>query len=256
MSTDASKQEPWEWQVRITGSLLDRVSEVKPAAFAIYLRLLYHADKHGQCWPAGETMAVKSGMNIKTVQRAIKRLESEGWITTDRTGHDENGHRRNVYTITPQEPGDKNGTRTGGPGTKNVARPGDKLSQSLATKTVQEQTPIEPTPKEQEQPRSKSQYTSDFEAWWKVYPRRVGKRKAFAAWKVALKNVEGNGEAPETLLEITRRYAASPAGNAGEFTPHPATWLNQGRYEDDPAEWQDKTASKPSKPLEYRDDNL
>ena len=114
---------------------------------------------------------------------------------------------------------------------------------------------LNPSPKK-EITHSKSEYTSDFEAWWKVYPRKVGKRKAFGAWKTALPKVEGNGKTRETLLEITQRFAASPAGNAGEFTPHPATWLNQGRYEDDPAEWQSKTASKPSEPLTYRDDKL
>ena len=37
-----------------------------------------------------------------------------------------------------------------------------------------------------------------------------------------------------------RTPAASPAGQRGEYTPHPSTWFHQDRYFDDPAEWRDK----------------
>ena len=38
------------------------------------------------------------------------------------------------------------------------------------------------------------------------------------------------------LLELTKTFAASrPPGTP--FTPHPTTWFNQKRYEDDPATW-------------------
>tara|TARA_Y100000310_G_scaffold216555_1_gene217574 strand:- start:71 stop:352 length:282 start_codon:yes stop_codon:yes gene_type:complete len=39
------------------------------------------------------------------------------------------------------------------------------------------------------------------------------------------------------LLAKVRDYAASPAGQRGEYTPHPSTWMNQERYTDDPNEW-------------------
>src|SRR6476620_8160014 len=46
---------------------------------------------------------------------------------------------------------------------------------------------------------------------------------------------------PDRLLpddERTLAFARSPAGNRGNLTPHPATWFNQGRYDDNPTEWE------------------
>lgn len=45
------------------------------------------------------------------------------------------------------------------------------------------------------------------------------------------------GEARAWLLERWTRYNASPKA-AGGFSPHPSTWLSEGRYDDDPAEWE------------------
>jgi hypothetical protein len=45
-------------------------------------------------------------------------------------------------------------------------------------------------------------------------------------------------KAVSILYEKVTRYARSPAGNAGHFTPHAATWFNQARYLDDESEWQ------------------
>jgi hypothetical protein len=81
--------------------------------------------------------------------------------------------------------------------------------------------------------RTRKAYTAAFESWWAAYPRKVGKTAAFKAYQRAVPHL-----APERLLEVTKRFASSPAGRAGIYTPHPASWLNAGRYNDDPAEWQ------------------
>ena len=57
---------------------------------------------------------------------------------------------------------------------------------------------------------------------------------------------------PDVLLAKVREYAASPAVKSTpiEFIPHPATWFNAGRYDDDPAEWQVRrhTNEQPQQP--------
>jgi hypothetical protein len=83
------------------------------------------------------------------------------------------------------------------------------------------------------------------EELYAMYPRKVGKRKALAAISrsiIRLKGeVAGLGIPPMTrfdwIKERVRKFASSPKGNAGEFTPHPATWFNQSRYLDDEREW-------------------
>jgi 5-methylcytosine-specific restriction endonuclease McrA len=70
---------------------------------------------------------------------------------------------------------------------------------------------------------------------YKHYPRKVGKPAAIKAIISAIAKVKGDYA---FLEERTRAFAKSPAGNAGDFTPYPATWFNQERYNDDEREWQ------------------
>lgn len=67
-----------------------------------------------------------------------------------------------------------------------------------------------------------------FERFWSVYPRKVGKqsaKRAFERVKVPL----------ETLVTAVERQKCSDqwTQNNGQFIPHPATWLNQGRWDDE-----------------------
>lgn len=66
----------------------------------------------------------------------------------------------------------------------------------------------------------------DFEDFWSAYPRKVGKDAARKAWVAAKKR------APVAQIAAglnTARWPSDP-----QFIPHPATWLNQGRWQDSP----------------------
>nr|DAR21492.1 MAG TPA: replisome organizer protein [Caudoviricetes sp.] len=71
---------------------------------------------------------------------------------------------------------------------------------------------------------------SDFEVFWALVPRRVGKKAAERAWRV----VERRGESVEAI-EGMRAYAAALAQSGTElkYVPHPSTWLNRRGWEDD-----------------------
>lgn len=88
-----------------------------------------------------------------------------------------------------------------------------------------------------------------FSDFWRIYPRRVGKKAAQLKWKSAIKLIAADKgiedeAAAEWLLDRTRSFAASDAGKAGIYCPHPTTWLNQGRYDDADEVW-DRGSSKP-----------
>ena len=80
------------------------------------------------------------------------------------------------------------------------------------------------------------------EAIYQAYPRKVAKAEALKAIGKAAARVKGRpetqGDPAAWLLGRVVAFAESPAGKAGTFTPHPATWFNKGRYDDDQAEWQ------------------
>ena len=84
-------------------------------------------------------------------------------------------------------------------------------------------------------------YTASFERWYSHYPRKAAKQKAAAAFgrvlpKIASARGSTRDAALDWLCEVTDLFAASPKGT-GIYVPHPGTWLNEGRYDDDPAEW-------------------
>ena len=69
---------------------------------------------------------------------------------------------------------------------------------------------------------------STFDRFWKVYPKKVGKdaaRRAFARAKVPV----------ETLIAAVEEQKASEqwTRDNGQYIPNPATWLNQGRWQDE-----------------------
>lgn len=73
----------------------------------------------------------------------------------------------------------------------------------------------------------------NFENFWKAYPKKVGKdaaRKAFAKRKPDDKLLGDILKAIE-VHKTTEDWRKSD----GQFIPHPATWLNQGRWMDEVA---------------------
>lgn len=71
------------------------------------------------------------------------------------------------------------------------------------------------------------------EAVYQAYPRKVGKK---AAQKKIRKALEEDVEFDE-LIKAVKLFADSVSGKEKKFIPYPATWFNQGRWEDDPEEW-------------------
>lgn len=70
---------------------------------------------------------------------------------------------------------------------------------------------------------------NDFETFWSRYPKQVGKKAARVAW-----DKSKDRPALETILEAVTRAAHSVQWmkDGGQFIPHPATWINQGRWDD------------------------
>lgn len=74
---------------------------------------------------------------------------------------------------------------------------------------------------------------SPFDRFWAAYPRKVGKHKAREAWQ----KHKADG-AIDDVLRMIRLLRDSPDWFQKEikFIPHPATWINGRRWEDDDPE--------------------
>ena len=70
---------------------------------------------------------------------------------------------------------------------------------------------------------------NQFDHFWEWYPRKVGKEAARKAWDKARTKTD-----QLTIIEGLERYRLDPNLPAKEFIPHPSTWLNEGRWDDEP----------------------
>lgn len=82
--------------------------------------------------------------------------------------------------------------------------------------------------KDKDKEEDKDNIKEGFDEFWKIYPRKAGKQEARKVFQRALSNAT-----LAEILEGARRYAADP-NRQPQFTAHPATWLNQGRWSDEP----------------------
>ena len=70
-------------------------------------------------------------------------------------------------------------------------------------------------------------YSDEFNQFWSAYPKKVGKKEACKAFKKVK-------EPLSVLLDAIKEQKLSEQWTKenGRFIPNPATWLNQGRWED------------------------
>ena len=103
----------------------------------------------------------------------------------------------------------------------------DALEESRGDKSREEE--IQPL----DRPRVDRRPTDDrvFDMFWRGYPRKIGKGAARKAWAKAtdrppilaiLANIQAHVDSDQWQRE------------GGQFIPHPATWLNQKRWDDEP----------------------
>ncbi len=69
----------------------------------------------------------------------------------------------------------------------------------------------------------------EFNAFWEIYPRKLGKGEAKGAF---VKAVDKFGA--DVVLEGAKRFASDPNLPSPQFIPRAATWLNQERWDDEP----------------------
>jgi hypothetical protein len=76
-----------------------------------------------------------------------------------------------------------------------------------------------------------SQYSDEFETFWKAYPKKVKKDNAWAAWK------KRNGTMPPIDIIVkaieTQKKCSQWIRDGGQYIPHPATWINGGQWMDE-----------------------
>lgn len=198
-----------------------------PSERLVLLALADYATDNGEWSPSMIGIAEKAGMTERGARGVIRRLEDGGWIEV-RVGGGRGG-RSHYRVLMGRAANPEPETRNDKPGMTNperhVEKPGTKRPETRNQRSAEPSGTI----KEPSEKNISDALRCEFEAFWAEVPRKAAKDRAFPAYAKARKKASA-----ETILSGIRRYAAERRGQDPKFTSHPASWLNGGRWGDEP----------------------
>lgn len=87
--------------------------------------------------------------------------------------------------------------------------------------------------RDREEKSTSSEYSDEFITFWKEYPKKVGKDKANQLWKKLHPPIK------EVLTALSWQRSSKTWQDG--YVPNPETYLNQGRWKDEPTDAVSKT---------------
>lgn len=169
---------------------------------------------------------------LETLLTLGKLTESDGYLSQKRCISELEVAEKRVVSAA------ENGRKGGRPSNEinDIKKPAgffdEKLTINHQLSTTNHQpstknlTPKSPTPVRAAKPPP-AEAEREFEAWWKVYPRRDDKGHARKAFVTARKKIS-----LAELIAAARKFTVQCAGSEKRFIPLPATWLNGERWGD------------------------
>ena len=170
-----------------------------PLAKLLLVALADRADKDtGQCWPSLARLCEDTEMSMATVTRRLHYLEEGGFIRRD-----QRDQKSTLYTLSLTE------------------RP---LSLTERTPSLSQRD----EPITMNQSENNKDILIEFEEFWSVYPRKVGKHQARLAFRGALRKAT-----KDELVSAVTKYAEQVRGKDIAYIAHASTWLHGERWLDE-----------------------
>ena len=189
--------------------------------------------------PMGATdLARQTGASEAEVRTLLDELDRNGVFSRDRKGciYNRRMVRDTRILLRNQRNGKKGGNPkllqppdlTGGTGlgiTERITpKPEARSQTSLCSESDEDKSSFRLNGK-----LTDRELDREFDDFWPIYPRRVGKQGALAEYRL----VRRRGTPAVEIREGARRYAERRRGEDEQFTAHPKTWLHNGRWADE-----------------------
>jgi hypothetical protein len=175
-----------------------KIKGLTPTKKFILVLLANYSDERGSCYPSYRHIADTIGLkDTKGVQKAIKEFEELGLLRIEHRKNEKGGHTSNRYHLT---------LAMGGETDRGVITQRQGVSEPSNTKEDTKDNRL-------------------FEEFWKIYPRRIAKKKA--------RQIFEKHKDQERIIEGAKRFAALNDKTDEKFIPHPTTWLNGERWNDE-----------------------
>jgi hypothetical protein len=220
MSADAAagaSQSVRSLMALVTAATDARLSRGDVACLAVIINR-FNTEK-GVAWPSVTLVADEANLDRRSVIRSLQRLSEVGYLDIERGGLGKSNRYRPSFKT-----GD---TRV----TSDVSVTSDVHATKLVTPVSLELvTPMSPELAYKNLPKNLPSKSSRFPDFWAAYPRKVGdKRKAGKSWeRQGLDRI-----ADQIIADVGARTTADPQWQSTTYIPHPLTYLNQQRWNDD-----------------------
>lgn len=154
----------------------------------------------------------------KQIQRIIKNCKDSRWLLVD--NYSKNPYdRTNWYSLSDEITDLIQGNSNNGIGAVDSPKRGNVECPKQGNDINEEDCPK----------KNDNIYTSLFDEFWRLYPRRVGKTDAFKVWK----KLNPDDTLLSTMIIAINKQKQTEQWQNEKFIPYPATWLSGRRWEDE-----------------------
>lgn len=184
--------------------------------------------KNGYCMATDKYIADRIGLRKDSIRNLMQKLELKNLIRRETTKTAKGTYRRIYLTWRTPPAASDNATRSAGD-----SRPVASADATGASVGRYPAAPDNATKREIDKEKSEKEILllSGFEKFWQTYPNKKAKKKALEKWM----RMEPSPELAEKIIagvEAAKKTHQWKKDN-GDFIPHPTTYLNQERWNDE-----------------------
>lgn len=208
----------------------DSVDQLSWFEEVLFCRLIVNCDDFGRF--DGRTAVIKNrlfplkdNLTIKSVETAINKLASAGLVAL----YVFEG-KPYLHLPTWNEHQTIRAKRSKYPEPENICKQMISDASKCSRNPIQSNpNPIQSESESESESNTRKALESAFDAFWAVYPKKTGKEAARKAFKKIPKSAHSLLVPAVEAQKKSRQWMEEN----GRFIPNPATWLNQGRWEDE-----------------------
>lgn len=225
--------------------------DLSPNAKLLYGEITALSNAEGYCWATNNYFAELYDVTKRSIQGWISQLEKKSYIRVEVVSVGHNDSSRKIYLNNRGEKnytGEKNDTpprkKVHGGHEKNFTIPHEEncthnntsFNTTINnTKNINNKSDL-PEIRSVDQTLAKKvspvDIEKEFKTLWKLYPRKIGKKKAFDTYKKARKVKKIPYETIQNGLYRYIRYLEQQ-GTEEQYIMHGSTWFNQEKWQDE-----------------------
>jgi len=194
-----------------------------PLRKLVLIKLADNASDQGECWPSYQHIADQCEIGRSTVKLHIRELEKAGFLRREFRRKGELNQSNLFHLSLDSGAANALGGGAGGNPPRAGDNPGGGAGAAPRTSHLSE-------PVNEPKPMGKQDSLEGFDQFWKLYPKKKGRKDAAKAWE----KLKPDKIQRAVLIASLAKHCVSAdwTKDGGRYVPNPATWLNGERWED------------------------